>query len=403
VENKDETADQQSDPVTPPTNPTSGAAPQKKRSASGFGLANLAVVGIVLVAIGATLALSIYYAPTLLVREEKPATYEHLKVGGTSVVAVIAENRWKTAFRNKTGVEVDYESTGSSSGVNKLIDGNFAIAFTHAPLTEEQKKKAEAKGPVLHIPVLLCGVAPIYNVKELKDKPPMKFTGEVLAKIFLGTITKWDDKELQALNPELMPLPSTPIEVIHREDSSGTTYLLSEFLYATSKAWRDKYEHPSSEIRWEVGKGVSRSLGIALEVYTTEGAIGYVDRHFTSYDDMVLNYGAVKNEYKEKPTFVRAEPENLVAALQGAYPAIPEDLTFSLADKPGASTYPISGVVYAVCYQQQPESQRQKVSDFVHWITHEGQEWVKRSTYAPLPPELVARLDQRLALIKSAQ
>jgi phosphate transport system substrate-binding protein len=389
VENKDEPANRP--PV--PTTPLSGTTQPSKGGSPGVRIAIFGAIGVVL-------ALLIYFSPQFLIKAEKPSSYTPLKLGGTSVIATIAENRWKTAYRKEKGIEIEYESTGSTGGVTNLIDGSFAIAFTHAPLTDEQKKKAEAKGPILHIPVILCGVAPVYNVMEFKGKPPVKFTGEVLADIFLGKITRWDDKALRDLNPELMPLPSTEIKVVHREDSSGTTYLFSEFLNATSKSWREKYQHPSSEIQWPVGVGAKRNLGVATKVYQTEGAIGYVDRMCTSFDDMVLDYGAVKNENKEKPTFVLAEPEKLVAALQGAFPEIRDDLTFTLADKPGSEAYPISGVVYAICYQNQPETQRHKVSEFLHWITHEGQAAVKRSTYAPLPSELVSRVDRRLNLIK---
>jgi phosphate ABC transporter phosphate-binding protein len=395
VENTNEPANKP--PAAVSTNPATGTPPAKNRGTSGVLIAITGILGI-------ALGLAIYYSPQFLIKEKKAPTYSHLKVGGTSVIAAIAENRWKTNYRKEKGIDIDYESTGSTSGVTNMIEGKFAIAFTHAPLSEEQKKKAEAKGPILQIPVLLCGVAPVYNLKELngKEKPPVKFTGEVLADIFLGKITKWDDKALQALNPELMPLPSTPISVIHRDDSSGTTYLLSEFLLATSKSWREKYEHPGSEIKWVVGTGASRNLGIVTAVYKTEGSIGYVDRTFTTYDSMELKYGAVKNENKEKPTFIPAEPENMTAALMGALPEIREDLSFNLANKPGATAYPISGVVYAICFQNQPESQRLMVSEFLQYITHKGQESLKRSTYAPIPSELIARVDQRLSLIKGA-
>jgi phosphate transport system substrate-binding protein len=139
----------------------------------------------------------IYFSPLFLAKEELVPTYPKLKTGGTSAVAVIVKNRWKTTYREEKNIDVDYDSVGSTKGVGKLLDKDFAIAFTHAPLSDEQRSDARRKGgEIVQIPVLLCGVAPVYNVKELKDKAPLKLTGEVLADIFLGKITTWDDPAL---------------------------------------------------------------------------------------------------------------------------------------------------------------------------------------------------------------
>jgi phosphate transport system substrate-binding protein len=242
-------------------------------------------------------------------------------------------------------------------------------------------------------------VAPIYNVKELKDKPPVKFTGEVLADVFLGKIDTWNDPALKALNPDL-ELPATKINVVHREDSSGTTLIFTDYLAAVSAAWREKMGKPSSEIKWPVGVAVPRNLGVATRVWETEGAIGYVDRIYTAYEDMVLQYAAVQN--KDKTAFVRAEPDNMTAAVQGMFAEVPEDLTFGLANKPGKDSYPISGVIYAVCYQSQPAATQKTVVEFLRWATHDGQGFAKKMGYAPLPAELVERVDKRLEMIKAA-
>jgi phosphate transport system substrate-binding protein len=224
-------------------------------------------------------------------------------------------------------------------------------------------------------------------------------TAGALADIFLGKITQWNDPALKAANPGV-ELPATKITVVHREDPSGTTLLFAEYLAAVSGAWREKVGPAASVVRWPVGEAAARNLGVATRVDQTEGAIGYVDRLFTSYEDMELDYGAVQN--KDKTAFVRAEPENMTAAVRGILTDIPEDLTFDLADKPGKDAYPISGVIYAVCRQALPPAHRQQVVDFLRWATHEGQPFAAKTDFAPLPPELVARVERRLETIQAA-
>jgi phosphate transport system substrate-binding protein len=382
--------DTQNPPVGPP------AGPPKRL----FSVRRIAVIA----AIGVVAGVLIYLSPRFFNREEKGPEYPRLQVGGTSTVFVVVENRWKAQYRDAKGVQLEYDSTGSTAGVNHLLDGTYSIAFTHGGLTAEQRQKAREKGgDVVHIPVVLFGVAPVYNLRELKGKPPLNLTGELLADVYLGKITQWDHPALRAINPGV-PLPPTPIRVVHREESSGTTLVFSEYLDAVSGGekgeWRQRVGKPAAEVKWPVGVAAARNLGVATKVYETEGAIGYVDRMFTSYDDMVLDYAAVQN--KDKSGFVRAEPETLTAAAASVLPTVPDDLVFDLANKPGKDAYPISGVVYAVCFQTQPAATRQRVVEFLHWATHEGQQQAAKMAYAPLPPELVKRVEQKLETIKAA-
>jgi phosphate transport system substrate-binding protein len=186
----------QNDPVAPTAGPAKSRPP--------------AVRVLVIVAIGVVLGLLIYFAPQLFFREEKPPVYPQLQLGGTSTVFVIVENRWKGKYRDDKGVQISYESTGSMPGVMRVLDGTHAITFPHGQLSGEQRQQAQEKGrEVINIPVLLCGVATAYNLKELKGKAPLKLTGEVLADIFLGKIKAWNDPALKAVNPGV-ELPPTP-------------------------------------------------------------------------------------------------------------------------------------------------------------------------------------------------
>jgi phosphate transport system substrate-binding protein len=280
-----------------------------------------------------------------------------------------------------------------------MLDKTYTIAFTHAPVSAELRDKARENGcDIVHIPLFLCGVVPAYHVEELKGKPPLNFTGPVLAGIFLGKITQWDDPALKAINPGVA-LPAKKIMVVHREDSSGTTELFTEYLAAVSPAWREQVGPAAAEVKWPQGEAVSRNPGLAARIYQMDGAIGYIDRMFTAFQGMVLDYGAVQN--KDKSAFVRAEPANLTAAARAVLAEIPADLTFNLIDKPGKDSYPITGVVYAVCLDRHPEGERKQIVDFLRWATHEGQADVEKTNFARLPPELVERVDRRLDAIKA--
>jgi phosphate transport system substrate-binding protein len=393
----------------------------------GKWLSRTSVVRIViLLVIGVALGVAIYLAPPWFAKDE-PIKTEHLKAGGTNSVYVILANRWRTAYNKEKGVEVDYDSTGSTAGVNGLIDRKYAVAFTHAPLSEEQKKKAKEKGgEVVQIPLLVCGVVPVYNVEGLAfkpeltaataaaalvcgavpayhTKPRLNLTGDVLAGIYLGTIKKWNDPALKKLN-EGVDLPDADITPVHREDSSGTTAIFTDYLLGSSDAWKEKVNKAGSEVPWPAGVGAAgaRNNGVAGHVLRTPGAIGYVDLLYAfNNEDVVLEYGAVQN--KEKTAFVHADPDNLAATLKAHLADVPEDLAFGLTNQTGKDSYPLCGVIYAVCYQSQPAAEQKKVADFLRWITHDGQKWARENYDAPLPEELVKRTDTKIDSIKAGQ
>jgi phosphate transport system substrate-binding protein len=349
--------------------------------------------------VGSALCGAVYYTPIYMSKPAPPPTENHLHTGGTSVVALTIENRWRGIFQKAKGIKLDYESTGSSEGIDRMIDGTYAIGFSHTPMTEGQKKKAHAKGgKVLQIPVALCAVVPIYNVKELKDKPPLHFTGPVLADIFLGKIERWNDPALKLLNKGV-ELPDTKITVVHREDSSGTTFLFASYLSETSAAWKKEVGPAKSKIDWPVGVAMPRNTGVASHVWETNGAIGYVDLIYVIY--LNLNYGAMQN--RDQTAFIHAKEPNITAALSGLVPELPEDLAFSLINRPGKDSYPICGGIWAVCYEAQPTANEKKVKDFLRWVNQDGQKYGTDLSLAPLPKELTERVEQRLQSIKAAR
>jgi phosphate transport system substrate-binding protein len=341
---------------------------------------------------GAVLAVLIYLSPSFFIREES-TTGSRLSTGGTSNVELIMANRWKHLFEKAKGIEVSYVSTGSTEGMKRMADKGYAIAFTHAPMTSEAQKAAPG-GEVVHVPVVLCAVVPVYNVKALADKPPLKFTGQVLADIFMGKIDRWNHPALKALNPDA-DLPDAKIVVVHRADSSGTTFIFTDYLAAASPEWAKEMGPAKNEVKWPVGEGRNRNAGVAGHVRETEGAIGYVD--LLQVFSGQLPFGDVEN--KDKSAFVRAKSDTMTAAAASLGGDVSPDLTFSLTNRPGKDAYPICGAIWAVCYRNQPATQQKQVVDFLQWILNEGQQPAAKIAYAPLPPNLVKRAEEKVKAI----
>jgi phosphate ABC transporter phosphate-binding protein len=351
----------------------------------------------ILLLVGVGLGVLVYFAPAVLVKKDSPPSYDRLIMGGTSVAHIIMENRWKTAYRKEKTIEIDYESCGTTQGLTKLIDKKYAICCAHAPMTDEQKKQARDKGgEVIHVPVVLCAVVPVYNLKELNDKEPLQLSGEVLADIFLGKISRWDDPALQKLNPDTK-LPDTKITVVHRSDPSGTTLIFTEYLAEVSAAWKKQMGGAESAVKWPVGVGLPRNTGVADHVTKTEGAIGYVDMVHAVAED--LPHAALQN--KDKTAFVKARAESMTAAAEALSADLLADATFPLTNMPGNDSYPICGVIWAVCYQSQAADRQKKIVDFLRWVIHDGQPFAERTAYAPLPKKFVERAELTLKSIKT--
>ncbi len=349
--------------------------------------------------VGAALGVLIAFSPRWFFGTSRTAAERpHLKTGGTSAIFVVAENYWLGKYSKAKGVDIVCESEGTTLGVTHMLEKRYDIAFTHAPVSAELREKARKQGvEIVHVPLLLCGVVPAYHVEELKGKT-LNFNAEVLADIFLGKITDWNAPALKELNPGVN-LPAKKITVVHREDSSGTTQLFTEYLAEASPAWKEQIGPAAAEVKWPVGVAVARNPGVAAKINQTDGAIGYIDLLYATFQDIVLDYGAVQN--KDKSAFVHADPQSLTAAARAVLADISDDLTFSLIDKPGRDSYPITGVIYAVCADKQSEASRKQIVDFLRWATHDGQADVVKTSFATLPSELVERVDHRLDAIKA--
>ena len=301
-------------------------------------------------------------------------------------------SKWAAEYDKAKGVEVNYQSIGSGGGIQQMTAKTADFGSTDGPMNEEQLEKArETGGEVVHIPLAMGAVVPIYNLEDVSE--PLTFTGPVLADIFLGKIKKWNDQAIQDLNPGVK-LPNKDIGVVHRSDGSGTTYIWVDYLAKVSPEWKKKVGVATS-VNWPTGEGAKGNEGVAGSVRGSPGSIGYIELIYALQND--IKFGLVKNK---EGVAVKASLKSITAAADNALKDIPEDLRYSITDAAGKDSYPISGTNWAVIYVNQPSGTGQQVVDFLRWVTHDGQQFCEDLHYAKLPPGLVKRVEKKLDSVK---
>jgi phosphate transport system substrate-binding protein len=313
--------------------------------------------------------------------------------GGSSFIAPMMK-KWSEDYLKAKGVEIDYTLTGSGNGVSHLLRGIVDFACTDLPLTAEQLKQARASGgDVVHVPLALGAVVVVYNLKEVNE--PLQLTGPVVADIFLGKITRWNDPAIEELNAGV-DLPNKEITVAHRSDRSGTTALFTDYLSKVSKEWKEKVG-AGWEVKWPVGTASPKAIGMGGFVGETPGTIGYVELIYLKSQERPLKHAKLKNR---DGRFVQATLTSVTAAAENALADITDDLGFSLTNFSGKDSYPICGSVWAVVYAKQTGHRGKRLVDFLTWVTHEGQESVTDLHYARLPNGLVQKVDAKLRKIQ---
>jgi phosphate transport system substrate-binding protein len=323
-----------------------------------------------------------------------PSSGELEGAGSTFVYNVMS--RWAHDYgQHPGGCKVSYRSWGSDAGIKAILDKKADFGCTDAPMTDEELAAARAAGgEVVHVPLVLGAVVPVYNLAEAKD--PLRFTGPVLADIFLGKVKKWNDAALQALNHGVK-LPDKEILVVHRRDGSGTTDIWTDYLSKVSPEWR-KVPGRGLEVKWPVGQAESGNTGVAGYVKQNPGSLGYVELSYAHRED--LPFGLVQNREGE---FVKPRLQSIMAAADSALKEIPDDLRYSLTDAPGKASYPVSGTTWALVYTRQPAGKGRQLVDFLGWVLGEGQEDAEQLLYARLPEGLAARAHAKLDQIQVGQ
>jgi len=284
-------------------------------------------------------------------------------------------------------VQINYQPIGSGGGIRQLTEQTVFFGASDTPMTDEQLKAAP--GPVLHFPTVLGAVVPIFNLQGVTD---LNFTGPMLADIYLGKVTKWNDPAIATANPGVK-LPATDIAVAHRSDGSGTTFIFVDYLSKVSPEFKSKVGANAS-VNWPVGVGGKGNEGVAGLVSQTPGAIGYVELIYALQSR--ISYGSVQNAAGE---FVKASPESVTKAAAGAQ--IPADFRVSITNAAGTGSYPISSFTWLLLYQQPSDVARsKKMVDFVKWALTEGQKSASEIGYAPVPDAVVQREMAALNTIK---
>jgi phosphate transport system substrate-binding protein len=287
-------------------------------------------------------------------------------------------------------VEINYQSIGSGGGIRQLSNQTVFFGATDGPMTQEQI--LGAPGKILHLPTVLGGVVPIYNIPGVDAE--LKFSGKVLADIILGKVAKWNDPAIAGLNPGVK-LPGTDITVAHRSDGSGTTYIFVDYLSKVSPDFKQKVGVATS-VNWPVGVGGKGNEGVAGLVKQTPGAIGYVELIYALQNK--LDYGSVQNMEGE---FVRCTIDSVTAAAAVAATQMPKDFRVSITNAPGKGVYPISSFTWLLLYENPKDKAKARIMvDFMKWALTEGQKYAKDLGYAPLPESVVKLELEALKRIK---
>jgi phosphate transport system substrate-binding protein len=278
-------------------------------------------------------------------------------------------------------VQINYQSIGSGGGIRQVLSGTVDFGASDGPMSDEQLGQAKVK--ILHIPTVLGAVVPAYNIPGVTGE--VKFTPDVLADIFLGKISSWNDPALAKANPDIK-FPNQPIIVIHRSDGSGTTFIFTDYLSKISKEWQTTVGKGTS-VKWPPGIGGKGNEGVAGQIRQLQGSIGYIELIYAVENK--IPYGSVKNA---AGTFVKASLDGVTEAA-ASVKNMPSDFRVSITNAPGKTAYPISSFTWLLIPVQSKDAARGKIiSDFLNWMVNDGQKMTTQLSYAPLPADVADKV-----------
>src|SRR5499427_7633060 len=288
-------------------------------------------------------------------------------------------SKWFDVYHEKTGVAINYQSIGSGAGIQQVKAGTVDFGASDAALSDATLKDMPRR--VLHVPTVGGAVVLAYNLPGFDGR--LQLTPDVLAGIYLGAITTWNDKKLAAVNPGVT-LPAAPILPVHRSDGSGTTNIFTLYLSAISSKWKD-LAGAGTAVSWPSGVGGKGNDGVSGVVKQTPGAIGYVELAYAKQNQ--LSVAQVKNQ---KGNFIEPTLQSTTAAVEASTDRLAKDVRTPIVNSPGATAYPISGLTFLLVYQDQKDPAKGKaLVDFITWAMGEGQGYADDLSYAKLPDAVV--------------
>ncbi len=302
--------------------------------------------------------------------------------GSTFVSPVMA--KWSAAYKAKTGNSVSYQSVGSGIGISLIKKAAVDFGTSDMPLKPEELDKLG----MVQFPLVIGGVVPVVHVEGVKPGE-MRFTGRLLADIFLGNIRNWSHPAIQKINPDLK-LPNIAITVVHRVDGSGTTFNWSNYLSKMSSEWKATVGE-STSLEWPHGVGGKGNDGVASLMASIPGSIGYLEYTYALQKIDKISFGVVQNSAGK---FVSPNSETFQAAASSADWKNTKDFFLIMTDAPGANAYPITATTFVLMYKQPKSSESTAITvDFMRWSLESGQPLAELLDYVPLPSALVQQIE----------
>ncbi len=303
-------------------------------------------------------------------------------------------SKWFSEYKKlHSDIQVNYQSIGSGGGIRQVTEGTVDFGASDMPMTDGQLAEAQAKlkTKVLNIPSVLGAVVPAYNIPGVSGE--VKFTPDALAGIFLGKVTKWNDKSITSVNPGTN-FPDRDIIVVHRSDGSGTTFIWTDYLSKVSGDWKSQVGSGTS-VKWPIGLGGKGNEGVAGSIRQLQGSIGYVELIYAMQNNIA--YGRVRNA---AGAYLKATLEGVTAAAASA-PKIPADFRVSITNAPGKDAYPISSFTWLLIPMQSKDPAKGKIlADFLTWMSSDGQKMTGALSYASLPESVVQKEKEVIKQIK---
>jgi phosphate transport system substrate-binding protein len=293
-------------------------------------------------------------------------------------------SKWLAEYnRANPHVRINYQSIGSGGGIRQIVSETVDFGASDAPMTSEESRKAPRK--LLHVPTTVGAVAVAYNVEGVSS---LKLTPDVLADVYLGKITQWNDPKLTQIN-EGTSLPDKAISVVYRSDGSGTTAVFTDYLSKVSSEFAGKVGMGKS-VKWPTGLGAKGNEGVSGQLKTRPGTIGYVELAYASQSNLAV--AALKNR---AGALVTPKIDAISSAAEGV--EMPDTLHASITDAPGEASYPISAFTYVLAYEDAKNPAKGKaLAEFLWWAVHDGQRHAAPLHYAPLPPSVVVKVEVAL-------